>query len=58
MSMRAIVNYHIKSPDQQAFKFDVDGIIGNLVSSELMIRMQIENRLAMFIMIKGSTSIK
>lgn len=35
MSVRATVNYHIKSPEQQAFEFDVDGIIGNLLSPEL-----------------------
>lgn len=35
MSESAIVNYHIRSIDPQAFLFDVDGIIGNLVSPEL-----------------------
>jgi len=36
MSMQAIVNYHIKSDEKQVFEFDVDGIIGNLVSPELV----------------------
>ncbi|MEM7123064.1 MAG: CmcJ/NvfI family oxidoreductase [Pseudomonadota bacterium] len=36
MSESAIVNYHIKSADNQAFHFDVDGIVGNLVSPELL----------------------
>jgi len=36
MSICAIVNYHVKSSERQAFKFDVDGIVGNLVSPELM----------------------
>lgn len=35
MSIRALVNYHIKCKEPQAFKFDVDGIIGNLVSPVL-----------------------
>ena len=36
MNVRAVVNYHIKGLEKQAFKFDVDGIIGNLVSPELI----------------------
>ncbi len=36
MNNKAIVNYHIKSDEPQAFLFDVDGIIGNLVSPELV----------------------
>lgn len=32
----AIVNYHIKSAEPQAFHFDVDGIVGNLVSPDLV----------------------
>ncbi len=36
MSVRAIVNYHITSSEQQAFEFDVDGIVGNLVSPKLI----------------------
>ncbi len=36
MSANASVNYHIKSSEPQAFRFDVDGIIGNLVSPELI----------------------
>ena len=32
----AIVNYHIRSAEPQAFHFDVDGVIGNLVSPELV----------------------
>lgn len=36
MSVRATVNYHVKSPEPQAFEFDVDGIIGNLISPELV----------------------
>ena len=35
MQVPAWVNYHIKSDIPQAFEFDVDGIIGNLVSPEL-----------------------
>ncbi|MEM7613124.1 MAG: CmcJ/NvfI family oxidoreductase [Pseudomonadota bacterium] len=34
----AIVNYHIKRAEPQAFRFDVDGIAGNLVSPELVAR--------------------
>jgi hypothetical protein len=36
MGARAIVNYHVKSSEKQAFEFDVDGIVGNLVSPELV----------------------
>ncbi len=36
MSVNAVVNYHVKSTDRQAFEFDVGGIIGNLVSPELV----------------------
>ena len=36
MSVKAKVNYHIKSIERQAFQFDVDGIAGNLVSPELV----------------------
>ncbi len=36
MSIRAIVNYHVKKAEKQAFEFDVDGIVGNLISPELM----------------------
>lgn len=36
MSNKATVNYHIKSPDPQAFHFDVGGIAGNLVSPDLV----------------------
>ena len=36
MQTEATVNYHIKSDEPQAFRFDVDGIIGNLISPELV----------------------
>ena len=36
MSIDASVNYHVKKPRPQAFEFDVDGIIGNLISPELV----------------------
>ena len=36
MHIDASVNYHVKKPTPQAFKFDVDGIIGNLISPELV----------------------
>ncbi|MEL6688142.1 MAG: CmcJ/NvfI family oxidoreductase [Pseudomonadota bacterium] len=36
MQIEASVNYHVKKPTPQAFEFDVDGIIGNLVSPELV----------------------
>ncbi|MEM1263272.1 MAG: CmcJ/NvfI family oxidoreductase [Pseudomonadota bacterium] len=35
MQTTAFVNYHVKSPNRQAFEFDVDGQIGKLVSPEL-----------------------
>ena len=35
MSIRALVNYHVRREGPQAFRFDVDGIVGNLVSPEL-----------------------
>ena len=35
MTTNAIVNYHLRTEEKQAFRFDVDGIIGNLVSPEL-----------------------
>ena len=41
MRETAYVNYHIKSADPQAFRFDVDGIVGNLESPEL-VRTQVE----------------
>ena len=36
MQDAATVNYHIKSAEPQAFRFDVDGVVGNLVSPELV----------------------
>ena len=36
MQIAASVNYHVKKPTPQAFEFDVDGIVGNLVSPELV----------------------
>lgn len=36
MRVMAKVNYHIQSDSRQAFQFDVDGVIGNLVSPELV----------------------
>jgi hypothetical protein len=36
MSANATVNYHIRSSEPQAFRFDVDGIVGNLISPELV----------------------
>jgi len=35
MSETAVVNYHLKSAEPQAFRFDVDGVVGNLVSPNL-----------------------
>ena len=35
MHVSASVNYHVRKDEPQAFKFDVDGIIGNLVSPDL-----------------------
>ncbi|MEM7327538.1 MAG: CmcJ/NvfI family oxidoreductase [Pseudomonadota bacterium] len=36
MQVSASVNYHVHKNEPQAFEFDVDGIIGNLVSPELV----------------------
>ena len=36
MRHNAVVNYHIKSPARQAFHFDADGIVGNLIEPELV----------------------
>jgi|GEM_PF-355059 len=36
MQASATVNYHIKSTEPQTFQFDVGGIIGNLLSPELV----------------------
>lgn len=36
MHVSASVNYHVHKNEPQAFEFDVDGIIGNLVSPELV----------------------
>jgi len=36
MHIDASVNYHVKKLTPQAFEFDVDGIIGNLISPELV----------------------
>lgn len=36
MQIEASVNYHVKKTTPQAFEFDTDGIIGNLVSPELV----------------------
>ncbi|MEL6862289.1 MAG: CmcJ/NvfI family oxidoreductase [Pseudomonadota bacterium] len=36
MQVSASVNYHVKKAEAQAFEFDVDGIVGNLVSPELV----------------------
>ncbi|KXF79797.1 CmcJ/NvfI family oxidoreductase [Enterovibrio coralii] len=36
MQRSAMVNYHIKSPDPQAFQFDVDGVIGTLIEPVLI----------------------
>lgn len=36
MRDNAIVNYHVKRDGPQAFRFDVDGIIGNLISPDLV----------------------
>lgn len=36
MLSTATVNYHVISTETQAFQFDVDGIIGNLISPELV----------------------
>lgn len=36
MQDAATVNYHIRSAEPQAFRFDVGGVVGNLVSPELV----------------------
>ncbi len=36
MPMTATVNYHVKRHTAQAFRFDVDGIPGNLIAPELL----------------------
>ncbi|MGH1440171.1 MAG: CmcJ/NvfI family oxidoreductase [Cellvibrionaceae bacterium] len=36
MIIQASVNYHVKRRQAQAFLFDVDGIVGNLISPELV----------------------
>lgn len=36
MHVSASVNYHVHKNEPQAFEFDVDGIVGNLVSPELV----------------------
>jgi hypothetical protein len=36
MTIAASVNYHVKKASPQAFEFDADGIIGNLISPELV----------------------
>lgn len=36
MLSTATVNYHVISTETQAFQFDVDGIVGNLISPELI----------------------
>lgn len=36
MQISASVNYHVHKDEPQAFEFDVDGIIGNLVSPDLV----------------------
>ena len=36
MQIDASVNYHIRKSTPQAFEFDVDGVVGNLVSPELV----------------------
>ena len=36
MQVLASVNYHVQKDEAQAFEFDVDGIVGNLVSPELV----------------------
>ena len=33
---KATVNYHVKSNEVQAFHFDVNGVVGNLISPELI----------------------
>ncbi len=36
MAQNATVNYHVHKPEQQAFYLDSDGIVGNLISPELV----------------------
>lgn len=36
MTIKASVNYHVKSDESQAFIFDADGVVGNLISPELV----------------------
>ncbi|WP_299409215.1 CmcJ/NvfI family oxidoreductase [uncultured Roseobacter sp.] len=36
MPRTGVVNYHVHKPERQAFKIDADGIVGNLVSPELV----------------------
>lgn len=36
MTIKASVNYHVTSDQPQAFVFDADGIVGNLISPELL----------------------
>lgn len=36
MSQTATVNYHARKPERQAFKLDAGGIVGNLISPELV----------------------
>jgi len=36
VNVTASVNYHVTSSQSQAFRFDVDGIVGNLVTPELV----------------------
>ena len=36
MQIDASVNYHVRKSTAQAFEFDVDGIVGNLISPELV----------------------
>jgi len=44
MRDNAIVNYHVKSAKKQAFQFDVDGTVGNLISPDLVAsRVQVQD---------------
>lgn len=36
MTKTATVNYHIHKPERQAFELDADGIVGKLISPELV----------------------
>lgn len=36
MPRTGVVNYHVHKPERQAFEIDADGIVGNLVSPELV----------------------